>query len=113
MQPFCGQRAVGPQVKVFEGVQGKLFSKSFPCPAPALSPLDMEKTGMLEISRGRSGETGRRAGLKIPWEQSRAGSTPASGTTILPACGGGKTGRILPPPSAPAGGRLRAGPRYI
>ncbi len=27
-----------------------------------------------------SGGTGRRPGLKIPWEQSRAGSIPASGT---------------------------------
>ena len=30
----------------------------------------------------RSGGIGRRPGLKIPWEQSRAGSTPVSGTTI-------------------------------
>ena len=29
----------------------------------------------------RSGGIGRRPGLKIPWEQSRAGSTPVSGTT--------------------------------
>ena len=28
----------------------------------------------------RSGEIGRRPGLKIPWEKSRAGSIPVSGT---------------------------------
>src|SRR5699024_2275940 len=31
-------------------------------------------------TRCRSGGIGRRPGLKIPWEQSRAGSTPVSGT---------------------------------
>ena len=31
----------------------------------------------------RSGGIGRRLGLKIRWEQSRAGSNPVSGTTIL------------------------------
>ncbi len=31
-----------------------------------------------EIRRG--GETGRRAGLKIQWERSHAGSIPAPGT---------------------------------
>ncbi len=30
--------------------------------------------------KSRSGETGRRAGLKIQWGQPRAGSSPASGT---------------------------------
>ena len=35
---------------------------------------------LLDIIFRRSGETGRRAGLKIPWEQSRGGSTPPSGT---------------------------------
>ena len=30
----------------------------------------------------RSGGIGRRPGLKIPWEKSRAGSTPVSGTNI-------------------------------
>ena len=32
---------------------------------------------------GRSGGIGRRPGLKIPWEQSRAGSTPVSGTIYI------------------------------
>ena len=30
----------------------------------------------------RSGGIGRRPGLKIPWEKSRAGSTPVSGTNL-------------------------------
>src|SRR3972149_3303087 len=44
----------------------------------------------------RSGGTGRRAGLKIPWPQGREGSTPSSGTTHLSVVwcttGGGRTG---------------------
>ena len=36
--------------------------------------------GMYEKRICRSGGTGRRPGLKIPWEESRAGSTPVSGT---------------------------------
>src|SRR3990170_4619003 len=31
----------------------------------------------------RSGGTGRRAGLKIPWPQGREGSTPSSGTSEI------------------------------
>ncbi len=47
--------------------------------AAAARPAEGQ-TGARHTHPRRSGETGRRAGLKIPWEQSRAGSTPASGT---------------------------------
>ena len=41
----------------------------------------------------RSGGTGRRAGLKIPWPQGREGSTPSSGTRLFPEpVHGGRTG---------------------
>src|SRR3990172_6519787 len=41
----------------------------------------------------RSGGTGRRAGLKIPWPQGREGSTPSSGTSLFPEpVYGGRTG---------------------
>ena len=41
----------------------------------------------------RSGGTGRRAGLKIPWPQGREGSTPSSGTSLFPEpVHGGRTG---------------------
>lgn len=33
------------------------------------------------LPKCRSGGTGRRAGLKIPWPQGREGSTPSSGTS--------------------------------
>src|SRR3970040_1171371 len=49
----------------------------------------------------RSGGTGRRAGLKIPWPQGREGSTPSSGTSLFPEpVYGGRTGlRRASPPS--------------
>src|SRR3990172_166438 len=49
----------------------------------------------------RSGGTGRRAGLKIPWPQGREGSTPSSGTTFSPCRSRGRTG------SLPSAGRVR------
>src|SRR3990170_2567329 len=42
----------------------------------------------------RSGGTGRRAGLKIPWPQGREGSTPSSGTTFSPCRSRGRTGSL-------------------
>ena len=37
----------------------------------------------------RCGGTGRRPGLKIPWEQSRTGSIPVTGTKARQPCAGG------------------------
>ena len=43
---------------------------------------------------GRSGGTGRRAGLKIRWEQSLGGSSPPSGITIYEIVGGHGASRL-------------------
>ena len=51
------------------------------CPNCAhLGVLDCGKPPKGVVRRG--GEIGIRRGLKIPWEQSRAGSSPAPGTLI-------------------------------
>ena len=41
-------------------------------------------TESVQYDSGRSGGTGRRAGLKIPYRQLCVGSTPSSGTIFLP-----------------------------
>src|SRR3990172_4858264 len=45
----------------------------------------------------RSGGTGRRAGLKIPWPQGREGSTPSSGTSLFPEPVHGGSNRLRAP----------------
>src|SRR4030042_1962300 len=45
----------------------------------------------------RSGGTGRRAGLKIPWPQGREGSTPSSGTSLFPSAGPWGANRLRAP----------------
>ena len=63
----------------------------------------------LRLSRRRSGETGRRAGLKIPCPQGRVGSIPTSGTFFRSLF---RSSRLIGWPSCCRGcGETRAAPR--
>lgn len=45
--------------------------------------IDLRTNWKPAPSKCRSGGIGRHLGLKIPWEQSRAGSIPVSGTKVI------------------------------
>ena len=58
----------------------KIFRKFILTPVRECDNI-IERSSETGATLCRSGGIGRRPGLKIPWEQSRAGSTPVSGTT--------------------------------